>query len=104
MANHSYEVRSHKDKRGVDLISNALAIRKRASALIKATRGRVALRKLRESNCVSSRISHAVLFTREDLRSWSAVSPRTAFVLGVSPPPNHPATAAKISSRISRIP
>jgi hypothetical protein len=32
-----------------------------ASALIKATRGRVALRKLRESNCIPSGISHAVL-------------------------------------------
>ena len=39
-----------------------------------------ALRKLRETSYVSSRISHAVLFTREDLRSLSAVSPRIAFI------------------------
>ncbi len=38
-----------------------------------------ALRKLSRKEKNLSLISHAVLFTREDLRSWSAMRPRIAF-------------------------
>jgi hypothetical protein len=55
---------------------------KNAQGVAKAEKRREdarALRKLSRKEKNLSLISHGVLFTREDVRSWSAMRPRIAF-------------------------